>query len=131
MLTFHIIVAYVITAQPLHRFFHSTLFPRTLDEYTFEARLHWALISVGYLSVCFILGNSIPFFADMQAAAVTSVHLLLHPVHSLLRRQAGGRRYILYSSYNLGNFCYRHTLPRASVIVTCRYRRSSARSPVR
>ena len=31
MLTFHIIVAYVITAQPLHRFLHATFFPRTLD----------------------------------------------------------------------------------------------------
>jgi hypothetical protein len=67
MLTFHIIVAYVITAQPLHRFLHATFFPRTLDAAGCEAKLHWALISLGYLLVCFILGNSIPFFADMQA----------------------------------------------------------------
>eukprot|EP00966_Prymnesium_polylepis_P016793 387518-Prymnesium_polylepis.1 len=67
LLTFHIVVAYLITAQPLHRTLHAALFPRTLDGDGAEARMHWAAISAGHLLVCFVLGNSIPFFADMQA----------------------------------------------------------------
>jgi len=67
LLAFHIGVAYLITAQPLHRFLHSVLFPRSVDSTTSSARVHWALISVGYLLVGFVLTNVVPFFADVQA----------------------------------------------------------------
>ena len=67
LLTYHIVVAFVITAQPLHRSFHGALFPHTLDVDSWVARLHWAVVSLGYLAVCLVLSNKLPFFADMQA----------------------------------------------------------------
>lgn len=69
LLTFHIGVAYLITAQPLHRAIHAALFPRTLLAESAAARLHWGAISIGYLILAFALANFVPFFADVQVRA--------------------------------------------------------------
>jgi len=42
LLVFHVVVAYVVTGQPLHRFIHSKLFPSTVNFDRPWARLHWS-----------------------------------------------------------------------------------------
>jgi len=66
LLVFHILVAYVIVAQPLHLELHRLLWPNTADEESRAARLHWGIISTVSLVLGFLVSSSIPFFADVQ-----------------------------------------------------------------
>jgi len=63
----HISVSYVITCQPLHRWLHSVVFPRTAGKESCRANCHWFLVTVGFLLFGYVIGNLIPFFADVQA----------------------------------------------------------------
>ena len=70
LLTLHTAVAYMVTAQPLHRSLHGWLFPETLEtSSTSSARacMHWALLSSGQLLLSVLLATAVPFFADLQA----------------------------------------------------------------
>mmetsp|Transcript_5915 Transcript_5915/g.14023 ORF Transcript_5915/g.14023 Transcript_5915/m.14023 type:complete len:479 (+) Transcript_5915:93-1529(+) len=63
----HIAVSYVICCQPLHDWLHSKIFPQTYHEESRLGTMHWFLITTGYLVFGFVVGNLIPFFADVQA----------------------------------------------------------------
>jgi FtsH-binding integral membrane protein len=67
LVVLHITVSYVIVCQPLHSWFHLKLFPRTYQKESKLGTVHWFLITVGYLIFGFVVGNLIPFFADVQA----------------------------------------------------------------
>lgn len=67
MVVLHITVSYVIAGQPLHKWFHATFFPSTVEEESKRASFHWFLVTFGYLLVGWVLSNCIPFFADVQA----------------------------------------------------------------
>lgn len=75
LITFHVVVAYVITGQPFHHFLHSKIFPTTLDKSTMRGTLDWFIITAGYLVVGFIISNSIPFFEDVQGLIGSLVSL--------------------------------------------------------
>lgn len=64
---FHIMVAYVIAVQPFHFWLHATIFPRTFNQPGRHGQIHWLVLTVGYIIFAFIVGNLIPFFADLQA----------------------------------------------------------------
>ena len=66
LLAYHTMVAYLLTAQPLHRQVHLALFPATADRTSSAASPHWALISLGFLTLSFVVANAVPFFADLQ-----------------------------------------------------------------
>lgn len=63
----HISVSYVISCQPLHMWLHSQVFPQTFQLESKLGAIHWFIITCGYLVFGFIIGNLIPFFADVQA----------------------------------------------------------------
>lgn len=67
LLLFHIVMVYVMSAQPFTRFLHATLFPRTLDRRTCGGVAHWALLSLAYLGIGYAVAVAVPFFADVQA----------------------------------------------------------------
>lgn len=66
LLAFHVLVGYLVTGQPLHRFYHQVFFPRTVDENSTRAALHWLAITTGQLVFGFVVANSIPSFEDFQ-----------------------------------------------------------------
>jgi len=63
----HIAVSYVICCQPLHDWLHSKIFPQTHHKESRLGTIHWFLITTGYLVFGFVVGNLIPFFADVQS----------------------------------------------------------------
>eukprot|EP00980_Cylindrotheca_fusiformis_P006250 scaffold1336_cov158-Cylindrotheca_fusiformis.AAC.12 len=67
LVALHITVSYVIACQPLHDWLHQNIFPSTYHEESTLGSIHWFLITGGYLVFGFIVGNLIPFFADVQA----------------------------------------------------------------
>ncbi|KAL3909965.1 MAG: hypothetical protein SGILL_007879 [Bacillariaceae sp.] len=67
LVTFHITVSYVISCQPLHMWIHETVFPSTFQEESVKGKIHWFVLTCGYLAFGFFVGNLIPFFADVQA----------------------------------------------------------------
>lgn len=67
LVVLHITVSYVIACQPLHNWLHCTIFPQTYQEESTLGSIHWFLLTVGYLMIGFVIGNLIPFFADVQA----------------------------------------------------------------
>ena len=60
-------VSYVIACQPLHMWLHATIFPKTFNEDSLVGQIHWFIITFAYIVFGFIVGNLIPFFADVQA----------------------------------------------------------------
>ena len=66
LLTFHVAVAYLITGQPLHRAYHTFLFPHTVDKSSRLAACHWLIVTSLQLVFGFIVANAIPTFADFQ-----------------------------------------------------------------
>jgi len=66
LVVFHIVVAYVIAIQPFHVFVHSAIFPETLYVSSNKGRIHWLVITVGYIIIAWVIANIIPFFADLQ-----------------------------------------------------------------
>ena len=68
LLTLHTAVAYMVTAQPLHRAIHAAIFPETLTSRAGSRVVgHWLLISTGQLVISILLAVAVPFFADLQA----------------------------------------------------------------
>jgi hypothetical protein len=67
LVVLHITVSYVIACQPLHDWLHHKVFPKTYHEESTVGTIHWFLITGGYLIFGFVVGNLIPFFADVQA----------------------------------------------------------------
>ena len=67
LVVLHIAVSYVVSVQPLHMWFHSTIFPKTATEESLSGKGHWFVLTFGYLIFGFFVGNLIPFFADVQA----------------------------------------------------------------
>ena len=67
LLLLHIIIAYVVVSQPLHVWFHSKIFPKTLYQDTFSGQLHWFLICFGFVAFSWLIANLIPFFAEVQS----------------------------------------------------------------
>jgi len=66
-LGFHILVAYVVTAQPLTAYIYSKAFPYTpKDAPTLAVRVRWLLVSSAYLTFAVLVANAIPFFSDLQ-----------------------------------------------------------------
>jgi vesicular inhibitory amino acid transporter len=66
-LAFHILVAYVVTAQPLTAFLYSKAFRATpLHPTTPAVRLRWLLVTSGYLAWSVLCSNAVPFFGDLQ-----------------------------------------------------------------
>eukprot|EP00797_Seminavis_robusta_P015486 Sro2322_g323250.2 (323) ;mRNA; f:4304-5272 len=63
----HICVSYVIAGQPLHMWLHATVFPKTYQTSGRQGTLHWLIVTCGFLVFGFVVGNLIPFFADVQA----------------------------------------------------------------
>jgi len=63
----HITVSYVIACQPLHMWLHATIFPQTFQQESRRGSWHWFLLTCGYLLFGFLIGNCVPFFADVQA----------------------------------------------------------------
>lgn len=59
-------MAYIITAQPLHRVVHQMLWPKSVDKDNITARAQWGVISIISLLLAFFIANSIPFFEDVQ-----------------------------------------------------------------
>jgi amino acid permease len=79
LLALHLIVCYLITAQPLHRAIHAALFPADYD-----ARLHferpasatrWLAVTMLVLLFALVLAAAVPFFAQFQSllGALTGV----------------------------------------------------------
>ena len=66
LLAYHTAVSYLLTGQPLHRNVHLLLWPGTADRGGARAAAHWALITLGFLLVSFLIANAVPFFADFQ-----------------------------------------------------------------
>eukprot|EP00947_MAST-08B_sp_MAST-8B-sp1_P005321 g5321.t1 len=67
LLTYHIVVGYLLTNQPLASALHATLFPSTAGEFTsWRGRCHWFAITGVTLVLAFFLANLIPFFTDFQ-----------------------------------------------------------------
>lgn len=66
LLTYHIVIAYLLTAQPLAEQVHRRLWPRTVSETTWLGKRHWATIHLTLLCFAYIVANIIPFFADFQ-----------------------------------------------------------------
>lgn len=64
---FHIVVAYVITVQPLNFWLHATIFPKTYNKPGRKGQIHWLLLTISYIIFAFIVGNLIPFFSDLQS----------------------------------------------------------------
>ena len=69
LLTFHILVAYLVTAQPLQKYICS-LAPaggaRAVGVRLAD-RMRWLIVSLAYLAFAYVLAATIPFFADLQA----------------------------------------------------------------
>jgi len=63
---FHVLVAYVITGQPLYRYITSSLSPATLDKVSLTGRAHWLAITCAYLTFGYLVTNTLPFFAEVQ-----------------------------------------------------------------
>ena len=67
IVVFHIVVAYVITVQPLNFWLHATIFPKTYNKPGRKGQIHWLLLTISYIIFAFIVGNLIPFFSDLQS----------------------------------------------------------------
>ena len=67
LVVLHITVSYVIACQPLHMYLHSTFFPSTYQQTSLLGSIHWFCITFGYIVIGYIVGNLIPYFADVQA----------------------------------------------------------------
>ena len=71
LLTLHTGVAYMVTAQPLHRAIHGFLFPQTVLEPSSiqqpRAAIHWLCISTGQMTISILLATAVPFFAELQS----------------------------------------------------------------
>ncbi len=66
-LALHILVAYVVTAQPLSAFLYAKFFAATpLHPPTRATRLRWLLVTSGYLIWAVLVSNAVPFFGDLQ-----------------------------------------------------------------
>ncbi|QDZ20804.1 amino acid transporter [Chloropicon primus] len=80
----HIIVAYMVTSQPLSYKAHEYLSRATLHASSIKASLiHFGITSV-FLGVGFVVANLIPFFADMQgviAAFAASPIVFFYPAY--------------------------------------------------
>lgn len=62
----HIVVAYVVTVQPIHVWIHSTFRSSTLYQSTFGGTRDWVIITVLFTTFVWFVANLIPFFADIQ-----------------------------------------------------------------
>ena len=69
LLTFHILVAYLVTAQPLQKYICSLWPPSGARMVSVRSagRARWLTISLAYLAFAYVLAVTIPFFADFQA----------------------------------------------------------------
>ena len=67
LVVLHICVSYVIACQPLHMYLHSNIFPSTYQQTSVRGNIHWFCVTFGYIVVGYIIGNLIPYFADVQA----------------------------------------------------------------
>ena len=67
LVVLHICVSYVIACQPLHMYLHSRIFPSTYQQTSVMGSIHWFCVTFGYIVVGYIVGNLIPYFADVQA----------------------------------------------------------------
>ena len=69
LLAFHVSVAYLITAQPLHRTLVEALAPSSAAKDSgggSSEATRWLLVTLGLLGFGFVVSNAIPFFADFQ-----------------------------------------------------------------
>jgi len=66
LLSFHIIVSYLISAQPLTFRIHEFLFPLTVHKFDFKSKVHWFIITCMILMFSYVVANLIPFFSDFQ-----------------------------------------------------------------
>ena len=64
---FHIVVAYVVTVQPVHVWFHSSFRSSTLYKGDFSGTRDWLIITVSFTAFAWVVANLIPFFADLQS----------------------------------------------------------------
>jgi len=89
LLTFHTLVSYLVTGQPLHRAYHGLLFPETVDDFvSSRASAHWFLITSAQLFMSFGLAVAIPFFANFQGligALTGAVSIFLLPAVFFLK----------------------------------------------
>ena len=68
LLSYHVLVSYILTNQPLASKFHAIVSPDTfLDYVSWRGRLYWMLITSALLIFSFLLANAIPFFSTFQA----------------------------------------------------------------
>ena len=71
LLTLHTGVAYMVTAQPLHRAIHGFFFPQTVLEPSSiqqpRAAIHWLCISTAQMTISILLATAVPFFAELQS----------------------------------------------------------------
>ena len=100
LLAFHLLVCYLITAQPLTRAIHAALFPVDYaSRLAYERPSGWAqwlLTSLIVLTSALVLAAAVPFFAEFQAllGALTGVPTVCGwPALFLLRgsRRKGAR----------------------------------------
>lgn len=66
LLTYHVIIAYLLTAQPLVEQLHRRFWAKTAVDFTWRGQRHWAMIHAVLLAFAYIVANIIPFFADFQ-----------------------------------------------------------------
>jgi len=67
LLSFHIMVSYLLASVVICRRLHVKLSPKTADKVNTPGRLWWFGINAGYLLFCYLIANIIPFFSDFQS----------------------------------------------------------------
>ena len=66
LLTFHMLVSFLVTAQPLCRKLHAAAFPATADVSTQRAAVHWLVITICTIAFAVFVAVAVPFFEPFQ-----------------------------------------------------------------
>ncbi|KAL1520143.1 hypothetical protein AB1Y20_023615 [Prymnesium parvum] len=66
LLFFHVLIAYLITGQPLHRSYHLIVSSSTANDPGRRGAWHWFLITSAQLIAGVLVANAVPFFEAVQ-----------------------------------------------------------------
>jgi hypothetical protein len=66
LLTYHVVIAYMLTAQPLAEQIQRKIWPWSVGDYSARGQTRWALIQAVLIAFSYVVANLIPFFADFQ-----------------------------------------------------------------
>lgn len=66
LLVYHVIIAFMLTAQPLAEQIQRKVWPASVADRSWRGQSRWALIQGLIIAVSYLVANAIPFFADFQ-----------------------------------------------------------------